>query len=142
LRALGLSLRVRTGCVFGESGHVRTPAHGSVGGRLLTGAHRRALPRGCCRRIIDRHRHRRGCESHTGTTPAASGLTTTRHTFRMTSLGEGTARSSVPPGGTMNTDADSTPEGAFGDALPQRPAMAPEQPVAQAPEWIMPMARK
>ena len=42
----------------------------------------------------------------------------------------------------MNTDADSTPEGAFGDALPQRPAMAPEQPVAQAPEWIMPMARK
>ncbi|HRY08698.1 MAG: AI-2E family transporter [Actinobacteria bacterium] len=42
----------------------------------------------------------------------------------------------------MDDNGKPTPEAAFGDALPERPDMAPPPPVAEAPDWIMPMVRK
>ncbi|MCB0905389.1 MAG: AI-2E family transporter, partial [Actinobacteria bacterium] len=42
----------------------------------------------------------------------------------------------------MDDNGKPTPEAAFGDALPERPDMAPPPPVAEAPDWIMTMVRK
>ncbi|MCB0920220.1 MAG: AI-2E family transporter [Actinobacteria bacterium] len=40
------------------------------------------------------------------------------------------------------SEGKSVPEGAFGDALPARPPMPEAPPRSDAPDWVMPMARK